>query len=57
VILNGSTPYWMMKTMINQPPNPSVERDAPQAALVRSLRSYAATTAPHVKRWAAREPL
>jgi len=32
------------------PPNPSVERDRPQAALVGSLRGFAATAAPHVKR-------
>ena len=33
-------------------PNNSVERDRPQAALVGSLRGFAATAAPHVKRWA-----
>jgi hypothetical protein len=31
-------------------PNPSVEMDRPQAALVGSLRGFAATAAPHVKR-------
>ena len=31
-------------------PNNSVERDRPQAALVGSLRGFAATAAPHVKR-------
>ena len=30
--------------------NHSVERDRPQAALVGSLRGFAATAAPHVKR-------
>lgn len=33
--------------------NNSVERDRPQATLVGSLRGFAATAAPHVKRWAA----
>jgi len=32
--------------------NNSVERDRPQAALVGSLRGFAATAAPHVKRYA-----
>ena len=31
--------------------NISVERDRPQAALVGALRGFAATAAPHVKRW------
>jgi hypothetical protein len=30
--------------------NSSVERDRPQAALVGSLRGFAATATPHVKR-------
>jgi len=33
-----------------QRPNNSVERDRPQAVLVGSLRGFAATAAPHVKR-------
>ncbi len=33
--------------------NNSVERDRPQAALVGSLRGFAATAAPHVKRYVA----
>lgn len=33
-------------------PNNSVERDRLQAALIGSLRGFAATAAPHVKRWA-----
>lgn len=33
--------------------NHYVERDRLQAALAGSLRSFAATAAPHVKRWAA----
>lgn len=33
-------------------PANSVERDRPRAALVGSLRGFAATAAPHVKRWA-----
>ena len=31
-------------------PNPSVERDRQRAALVGSLRGYAAPAAPHLKR-------
>lgn len=31
--------------------NHSVERDRPQAALVGSLRGFAAAAAPHVKRY------
>ena len=36
-------------------PNNSVERDRPQAALVGSLRGFAATAAPHVKRYIYKE--
>ena len=35
--------------------NNSVERDRLQAALVGSLRGFADTAAPHVKRYAARQ--
>lgn len=34
--------------------NHSVERDRPQAALAGSLRGFAATATPHVKRWASK---
>ena len=37
--------------------NNSVERDRPQAALVGSLRGFAAAAAPHVKRWGASKEL
>ena len=33
-------------------PNPPVERDGQPAALVGSLRSFAAPAAPHLARWA-----
>lgn len=36
--------------MFRQRFNNSVERDRPQAVLVSSLRDFAATAAPHVKR-------
>ena len=35
-------------------PNNSVERERPQAALVGSLRGFAATAAPPVKRYASK---
>ena len=42
----------MRSSYFRHRPNNSVERDRLQAALVGSLRGFAATAAPHVKRWA-----
>lgn len=42
--------YKLNRSRMQKRPNHSVERDRPQAALVGSLRGFAATAAPHVKR-------